>query len=183
MRPSVRRLVLSLLLAAAAPIAALAAAPGPKPVPLSDEELDSYRGGYEVSPNLNFQFGAVVRTFEDGQLALETSVNLTQNSINVQQTAGPGVTPGTVLGPLDLAGATGGAVSTAGGTTFIQNVANGQLANIILNTASNHTFTQSTDVTVVLPGFADVQNQILHNLTGLRLSMDVASGTVMHFQH
>jgi hypothetical protein len=180
MRSPIRRLVLSLLLAVAAPVAAFAATPDPKPVPLTDEELDSYRGGYSPAPNLNFQFGAVVSTFEDGQLALQTTLNLTPTSANVQQTAGPGVTPASLLNGVELAGATGGA---AGGTAFIQNLANGQLANIIFNTDSNHTFTQSTNVTVVLPGFADVQNQILHSLTGFHLNVDAASGTVFALGH
>ncbi len=163
-----RRLILSLLFfATAAPIAALAAAPGGKLTPMSDEELDSYRGGYSVSPDLNFQFGAVMTTFEDGQLALQTTINLTPTSVSVQQTAGPGVTPGTLLNPIDLAGATGGVFSTPGGTTLIQSLTNGQLTNAILNTASNHTFIQTTDVTLTLPGFADVQTQMLRNLTGM----------------
>jgi hypothetical protein len=181
-----RLFALALLAAALAPIGALAdGAPSPSgPVPLSDEELDTYRGGYSPAPNLDYQFGAVLRTFVDGQLALETNINLNQSGVaSIQQTPGQGVTPGTTAGAIDLAGATGGVFSTPGGTTLIQNISNGQLTNVILNTASNHTFNQQTEVTLILPGFADVQSQILRNLTGLRLSMDVGAGTIRALGH
>jgi hypothetical protein len=180
---TLRRLLLACVLAAG-PTLAWAAEPQaqPLPVPMAESELDAYRGGYELSPNLSFQFGAVIRAFEDGQLALQTEMNLSPTGVTVQQTAGAGVTPGT-LGNVDLAGATGGAFSTPGGTTFIQNVANGQLTNFILNTASNHTFRQETNLTLVLPGFADIQSQITHNLSAFHLLNDMAGQTISALNH
>lgn len=176
-------LLLSLMLAAA-PISALAeAAEGAaKPVPMTDAELDLYRGGFDLGPDLNFEFGAVVKTFEDGQLALQTDLNLTRNGVAVQQTAGAGVTPGPGAGVTVGPGA-GAAFTTAGGTTLIQNVANGQLTNLILNRDSNRTFRQETQVTVVLPGFADVQNQIGSNLTVFHLDNELATQTIRSLGH
>jgi hypothetical protein len=165
------------------PATAVRTTPTIKPVALSDNELDTYRGGYSPAPDLNYQFGAVLKTFQDGQLALETTLNVSPTGNSIQQTAGAGVTAGTVIGNVDLAGAVGGAFSTPGGTTFVQNVANGQLINMILTTDSNHTYNQQTSVTLVLPGFADVQSQILRNLTGFRLSLDAGAGTIRSLNH
>ena len=175
---TLRRFLLGCVLAAA-PALTWAAEPDMQPsrAPMTERELDSYRGGYDLAPNLSFQFGAVIRTFEDGQLALQTEMNMSPMGVTVQQTAGVGVTPGT-LDSVDLAGATGGAFSTPGGTTFIQNVANGQLTNFIFNTASNHTFRQETDLTLVLPGFADIQGQIMRNLSAFHLTNDMAGQTI-----
>lgn len=139
----------------------------------SDAELDDQRGGFSVG-EVAFEFGAVVRTFENGALALQTQVTWTSQGAVVNTTAAPGVVPDLALSAMSGAGA----FSTASGASVIHNVADGQLANVLLNTASGRDFRQETDATLTLPGFAGVQGDIARNLAGLRLADDVANGAI-----
>ncbi|MDB5447142.1 MAG: hypothetical protein JWQ97_2459 [Phenylobacterium sp.] len=275
---------------------------------LSDEEMADARGGVLVAGNVAFEFGAVVKTFEDGVLSLQTQVNWTPQGANVQQTAGPNVaqlgqnlanqinaqvqagvqaevqsalqaanpangqtTPaGTPAGPTTLATTTGqgaptttpaiqstvaavlgGAQSavqtaqalaqgaqnaasgqggnpsvaqttpaveptiqstvqstvqaanqvagpvtvqptaaspgqtntsntqsvfvTSSGANIIQQVAQGQLLNILMNTANNHAFVQNTDITLILPGFLGIQAGMAQQINGMRIADEIRS--------
>jgi hypothetical protein len=58
-------------------------------VPLSDDELESARGGFSVG-GINFNFGASVQTLVNGQLALQTNVQWTSAGAVVTQLQGLG---------------------------------------------------------------------------------------------
>lgn len=150
---------------------------------LTDAELDEARGGILVAGNVAFEFGAVMKTYEDGALALQTQVNWTPSGPQTTQTVGPNVTPGgQTLGGLDptaaatLVAATKGApasFTTADGATLIQQVAPTQVLNVLANTGSNHTYQLDTAVTVVLPGFAATQANMAQDLTALHIAQEV----------
>lgn len=129
--------------------------------PMGSEELDEVRGGFLVAGELAFEFGAVVRTFKDGALALQTEVNWSQ--------AGPVVTRLTDDAMIGLAG---------GASQVLQRVENGQLTNILLNTESNRSFRQETDITLTLPGFAATQLNIGGTLAAQRLNDDLSVGAI-----
>lgn len=152
---------------------------------MTDEEMDDARGGILVAGNLAFEFGAVMKTYEDGVLALQTQVNWTAAGQQVTQTLGPEVTTGEQMAAgLDpTTAATLAAVSkttpssytTVDGATLIQQVSPSQVLNLLANTGSNHTYQLDTAVTLVLPGFASTQANMAQDLTALHIAQEVGA--------
>lgn len=137
--------------------------------PVADAVLEEQRGGFLVANGVAFDFGAVMRTFVDGQLALETTLTWTQAGAITQQTAYSAVpvSTSTIQTALANAGLTGSALAGAssftangGQTTLIQNASNGALTNAILTTASNQAITQDLAVTLTLQNGATFANSI-----------------------
>lgn len=147
---------------------------------LSDTEMSSLRGGMLVAGGIAFDFGAVVRTYEDGALALETQVTWTPTGPAVTQTPGVGVTPLTSQQLSALSGL-GVPYQTASGAAIVQNLSSNQITNVLLNTGDNHAFRQDTAVTLSLPGFAATQLSMSQQLLGLRLADDLAAGATFLF--
>jgi hypothetical protein len=94
---------------------------------VSDDELQSLRGGFEFA-GLTFNFGANLRTFVDGILALETIINYTANGVvarhlpaSATNTPGQTTTPAPSVvetgssAPGDAAGGIAGSVQVLGG--------------------------------------------------------------------
>jgi len=122
---------------------------------LSDDELADQRGGLQTPGGFEVGFGASVRTFVDGQLVLETRLTWTDRGVQTQRIAGAGdvaALPGDFSATIP--GVTGGA------TQVLQNLSAGRIANIVLNTASNRTIRQDTDITLVVPQLAGLQRQV-----------------------
>ncbi|WP_372786938.1 hypothetical protein [Phenylobacterium sp.] len=138
------------VLSLGSPIAAMAAG-----TRLSDGELAEQRGGLQTPMGLEIGFGVSVRAFVDGQLVLETKLTWTDQGVQTQRVAGASdatALPGgfTVTVP----GQTGGA------TQVLQNLSADRIASVVLNTASNRTIRQDTDITLVVPQLADLQRQV-----------------------
>lgn len=144
---------------------------------LTDDEMDNARGGILVAGGVAFEFGAVVNTYEDGVLRLQTQLTATPNGPLIQQTAGQSASQLTNQMLSALAGPSAGrsAVVTDSGAVILQQVSPGQITNLIVNSGSDHSFRQDTDVTLTLPGFAGTQADIARQLTGMRLSDDLHS--------
>lgn len=138
-----------------------------------DEELEQARGGVLLAGNVAFEFGAVVRTFENGALSLQTSMNWTPEGLRIDRTLGDGVTQ---LSDAELANAAGlgDLFRTAGGTIVSHSGADGQLMNLIMNTQSDQNLRQEMDVTLRLPGFQGDQADMIRQIAGLRLADDLA---------
>lgn len=145
---------------------------------MTDEELSQARGGILIAGDIAFEFGAVVKTYEDGALSLETQVTWTPTGPLIQQLAGTGVTPLSDPDLKVLAGM-GDAFRTAAGATVIQNVSQGQVLNLLMNTTSGHQFRQDTAITLVLPGFASTQAAISRQVLGLRLGEEVRGASFL----
>ena len=140
---------------------------------LSDDEMAQARGGFLVADNIVFDFNAVVTTYEDGQLALQTQVTWTPTGPLTNQVAGAGVTQ--LTDPqLKALNGLGIPFQTASGATVVQSVDQNRIVNLLLNTASGHAFRQDTAITLSLPGFAATQAGMAQQLLGLRMAEDAA---------
>lgn len=140
---------------------------------LSDEEMADQRGGFLVADNIVFDFSAVVRTYEDGQLALETQVTWTPSGPLTDQVAGAGVVQ-LADSQLKALSGLGVAFQTASGATLVQSVDQDRVVNLLMNTASGHAFRQDTAITLSLPGFTATQAGMAQQLLGLRMAQDAA---------
>ena len=144
------------------------------PAPVADSELDGMRGGFMVD-GIQFNFGALLSTTVNGQLALQTQVNYTPTGPQVTQTVGPNAvqgapTNGTINGLIqsgiprqDIA------LTNKGATAVIQMVTNGSVQNIVINTANNQNIQQATQLQLQIPALAQLQQLFAHNLALLSL--------------
>jgi hypothetical protein len=145
------------------------------PAPVADSELDGMRGGYIVAGGIQLNFGALLSTTVNGQLALQTQVTYTPTGPQVTQTVGANAvqgtsTNGTINGlnqsgipPQDIA------LMNKGATALIQRVTNGSVQNIVINTANNQHIQQSTQLQLQIPALAQLQQLFAHNLAMLSL--------------
>jgi len=155
--------------------------------PMSDEDLGDMRGGFLTAGGVSFDFGAVVRTYVDGQLALETRLTWTPTGAVTEQITGslPGWTP-LVLGQaggLDLSGLSPGSnglvLTDANGTTaLVHNVLNGQLQNLVVNAADNRDIRQDMQVMLTLPNFDVMQQDFSVAQLGSQIFQDVDWGGI-----
>lgn len=143
---------------------------------LSLEQLDDVRGGLQLPSGAEFGFGAVMSTFVDGSLALQTRLTWTP--------AGPiEVIEAGAFTP-DLAAAAAAAGITfeggptvqgvviggdGGATAVLHSVSNDRFTNLVINNANNRDIRQSTDITLDIPGFAQMQKDISAQTSNLRL--------------
>lgn len=141
--------------------------------PMSTVELDANRGGFLVAGQVAFDFGAVVRTFQDGELLLQTQVTWTASGPVINRTGGSD-------SAMSQFSSDGSRVTlvTPGGASLVQQFSQGQPVNILVNPESGRSFRQETEMTLVLPGFATNQGEISRNLTSLRLADDLAQGSI-----
>jgi hypothetical protein len=145
------------------------------PAPVSDAELDGSRGGFIAADGIEFNFGALLSTMVNGQLALQTQVTFTPGGPQVTQTTGPNTvqgvsaSTGTITG-LNLQGYSPSQVALLnnGATALIQKVTGG-IQNIVINAASNQNIQQSTQLQLTLPNFAQSQQAFQQNLAALHV--------------
>ena len=186
------RLLLATVLAAAAVTAPAAFQKADAREQLSDEEMDQARGGILVAGNLAFEFGAVMKTYEDGALALQTQVNWTPEGPVVSQITGPDVT--SINSPLgmQLASSANLALSsalknnsstfiTSSGTALVQSVTDNQLLNGVINTASNQDIRTDTNLVITLPGFASTSAGMSQALAASHIAEEM--NQVLSFAH
>lgn len=140
-----------------------------------DAELDELRGGYLVAADLAFQFGAVMRTYENGALSLQTQFVWAPDGQQVTRLFGDGVTE---LSDADLGGIAGGVFVTPGGALMTHDHSAGQFMNLLINTENNRDFRQDLAITLVLPGFEATQSDLGRQLMGLRLADEISLGSV-----
>ena len=162
--------------------------------PLSDEELADMRGGFLTAGGITFDFGAVVRTYVSGALALETRLTWTPTGPVTEQVSGglPGWTPlpsgglGTQVGGLDLTGVPDGAgglvlTDANGSTALIHNVMNGQLQNMVLNAADNRDIHQDMQILLTLPNFEAMQQEYSLDRLGAQITQDMDWSSIRGF--
>jgi hypothetical protein len=132
--------------------------------PLSDTELGVIRGGYVNVGGLNFDFGATLRTYVDGSLALQTTLTLSdQGAVTTQMVSDPNalsLQAAPALG-LNVGTSAGGGIVipgvTGGGTVIIQNLSDSQIRNMVVNNAQDRTITQNTALNFVIPNLSQLQ--------------------------
>lgn len=187
MTSTVRLTLAALAASLLAPAAVLAQAEPPSgtpafaATPVAAKVLEENRGGFIVVDGITIGFGAVIRTFVDGQLKLQTELTLGPDGLRSTATGGAGGAPSPeaarVLAQLGLdpSGATGAFVSADGATTAVHRITSGQIANLLVNTGDGRDVRQETGVTFVLPGFGAVQAASRLDLAGQRLSDDLSA--------
>lgn len=143
---------------------------------LSLDQLDEVRGGLQLPSGAEFGFGAVMSTFVDGSLALQT--RLTWTALGPVETVEvgmltPNLTAAAAAGGITLQGGPtiqGLVVGGDGGITAVVHGVSGQhLTNLVINNANNRDIRQSTDITLDIPGFAQMQQDIAAQNVDLRL--------------
>ncbi|MBN9590178.1 MAG: SPOR domain-containing protein [Alphaproteobacteria bacterium] len=151
---------------------------------LDDGALAGMRGGFFLAGGAQFDFGASVRTMVNGQLALQSNVQWTQGGAVVQQVVGPNAAP---IAPAQLAQLFGGSdgaqmgvtvPAPSGSTAVLTNLASGQVQNVLLNTASNQTVSQNTDVLLTIYNLPQLQQQVGQQLLAVRLANEIAAANI-----
>lgn len=145
--------------------------------PLNVLDLDETRGGLRTPDGIEFGFGAVVRSFVDGQLALETRVTWTdQGPVQTVGDAGLSALAADTALPDGGDGWRGLVVPGEGGTTtFLQRLDDGSVRNVILNTANNRDLRQETEVTLNIPELTTLQRDAVAAQVGARLDQAVSA--------
>lgn len=152
------------------------------PAPVSDTELDHMRGGYLGADGLQFNFGALMTTMVNGQLAFQTQVTFTPAGPQVAQTVGTNVVQGAsaangTINGLNLQGFSPQEVALLnnGATALVQKVTGGNVQNIVINSASNQNIQQSTQLQLQLPNFAQAGQLFQQNLAMAHLMQNAQS--------
>lgn len=163
-------LVLSLVIAVGGASAQQAIGVG---AALSDRELAAERGGLRLPTGMEVGFGASVRTFVDGALALETKLVWTDLGATQTQSAPPLATQGQT-GQVTLAeGAAqlpGVALAGDGGTTVVlHELSAARISNIVVNTANNRDIRQEVQIDLVIPGLTQFQQAAVQERANMRM--------------
>lgn len=139
------------------------------PVLVTDEDLDKLRGGF-VWSGLEVNFGADIRTYVNGELALHTILNWTDDGSETIQTAAAG------LIQVDAAALEGGILSTGnirmkvgdtpvyllnGGRTAISHDTVNGVQNLLINTARGFESVQEVDATLDLSGYQSFSSDLM----------------------
>ncbi|MBN9319890.1 MAG: hypothetical protein BGN86_10515 [Caulobacterales bacterium 68-7] len=147
---------------------------------VSEAALDDMRGGFNLN-GLNIGFGVDLRSFVDGALVMESRLTMDpqQAGATVQNVASQMLTPQALadIGARVNAGLSGAGMSfgaaTPDGITVLHHLGDGQLSNVLINTADNRDLRQEIAITLTLPGFGDTQA----GMEAARLGQDLASQT------
>ncbi len=150
---------------------------------VAEETMADMRGGFISIGGVQIGFGATVRTYADGALALVTQLTWTQAGVIAHSTTGElgaRIDAATAqqlagLGVRGLQGGDGVAVfGPTGATAVIHRVTDGNVQNFIVNTQNDVAFRQEIDVELVLPGFEVAQSGMSLDQMGIRLRDDLA---------
>ena len=123
---------------------------------LTEAELAAQRGGILTPNGFEVGFGATVRTFVDGKLALESRLTWTDQGARTERITGDA--GGAALGPGFWTGVIAGA--NGGETRVLHDFNAGRIASVVINTANNRVIRQETDIQLVLPQLPQLQADI-----------------------
>lgn len=137
--------------------------------PVADEELADQRGGFSWG-GMEINLGADLRTYLDGELALQTLVSWDASGSTTSQFVSGALTPA------DAAQLRAGMLSTGAitmrvgdadiflandGQTALLHRVDGPVQNILLNTASNTALRQEIDVQLGLAGYEGFRSDVI----------------------
>jgi hypothetical protein len=147
---------------------------------LSDSELGDIHAGFLDPNGLSISLGAVMKSFVDGNLVLQSTMAVNASGITTTQLLGEGALP---LSPAEMAALpaaarVGAVVAGAGGTTsFVHSLSDNGLTNMVVNTANGRNILQNTAITVTIPNLQALEQQAtlagfatqLHDMVGIGL--------------
>jgi hypothetical protein len=151
---------------------------------LPDADLDDSRGGFTILGGQELSFSAVMRSYVDGRLVLESRL-LVGDEGRVQSSTGSGEPlAASTIDALAAEGLTLGSIVEGGAvyvsddrrTVFVQRATDGQIANFLVNTASQRDLRQETALTLNLPGFEVTQSAMREGLAARALADDIRAG-------
>jgi hypothetical protein len=163
-----------------------AAAQTPSPRPLPEVELNDLRGGYLSAAGIVFDFGAVVRTYIDGRMALESRLTWTEAGALTSHTPGVGLSDaalaGVDLAGLDLSGLDGGQglilSNGQGATALIHQLDGGRIQNLIVNNADGRDFRQEIEIDLALPQLDMIQGAAGIDRLGAQINQDLNASII-----
>jgi hypothetical protein len=151
---------------------------------IDDAELAELRGGFLVAAGVTLDFGAVVRTYVDGQLALESRLTWTETGAVTGQTLG--TVPGAIdlaaaldqalAGGLDISALRGGQgilLSDANGATALVQNLQGGVQSLIINNADGRDLRQEIEITLTLPDLDTMQRDYSVDRLGAAIGQDI----------
>lgn len=154
------------------------------PRPMTNAELAETRGGFLVANGVVLDFGATVRTYVDGQLALESRLTWTETGAVTEHAGG-------VMGAADLAGAIDAAMARGldlealqngqglllsdanGATALVHNLRNGSIQNLIVNNADGRDLRQEIEITLTLPNLESMQRDYSFDQMGSQITQEM----------
>jgi hypothetical protein len=143
---------------AVAAVTPRAVAGGVHGVALSDVTLGEARGGLATPLGVDIGFGASVRTYVDGALALETRLTWTADGARSNRIFESDAARR--LTAEQMGAGERGQVRIAPGTSVVHDLTENRIASVVLNSANDRTIRQDTDVSLHLPHLPDLQQRI-----------------------
>lgn len=153
--------------------AAFLAAPVFAQEQLSVGELESQVGGFQTPTGLEIGFGAEVRTYVDGKLALQTRLTWTdQGAVQTTEGHGNGDLSGAAGAGINIGGAPGAGLYVPGdngGTVVLHGLDSDQISGMIFNTADNRDIRQEVNVTLNVPDLTQFQKDVAGQKLDMRI--------------
>lgn len=134
-------------------------------VPMSPAELAEARGGVQLPNGLELGFGAVMSTYLDGELALQTRLTWTPEGPQTSLDAGaytPDLAQAAAAAGISISPDQHGllAPGAGGATVILHDLAEGRLGNVALNTANGRALRQETEITLSVPQLDAYQSNL-----------------------
>lgn len=149
--------------------------------PLDETALDGLRGGYMTAAGVRFDFGASVRTYVDGTLALESRLTWTDEGPKTTH-AGNAVLDPATLDQLGLAGLSDGrgvVIQGDGGAAALIHALDGQgLRGIIVNSADGMDLRQEIEIDLTLPDLDAIQGAAGIDRLGAQINQDMTAAAL-----
>jgi hypothetical protein len=146
--------------------------------PLDATELKREVGGFQTPGGLEIGFGAEVRTYVDGKLALQTHLTWTdKGAVRTTSNAKGEEISGATGAGINIGGAPGAGLFVPGdngGTVVLHGLDSDQISGLVFNTADNRDIRQEVNVTLNVPDLSQFQKDVVGQKLDLRLQDTVA---------
>jgi hypothetical protein len=156
-----------------------------------DDDLDEQRGGF-VWNGVQVSLGANIKTYLNGELALQTTLNWNADGYVATQYVSGALTPLALANiqpgvrlPNNVPNliANGSAFLANEGQTLIIQRTDGSLTNMLINTANNISAQQQIDATIDLSGMQAFQSNLASDMFANALGDSLGAATSFALRH
>ena len=141
---------------------------------VAESDMADARGGFITAGGVTFDLGAVITTWRNGALALQTVLNWSPTGVTTAHSTGAPVGDLVATGLPALTASGGVAITDPNGaTTVLHMTGDGQFINTVITSQSNQVIAQDIALTITLPGFDSVQAGFLSDKMGIRLNNEL----------